>query len=104
MLIALSIVVSLIVPARGQTGPLQERILHPLGTPTRPILLQPSLSTERNSGDLRLPITSWITFSIFMRRVEEANLSLSAQRYNVPIAQAQLRAAALFPDPTMQAG
>src|SRR5215469_5640392 len=39
-----------------------------------------------------------------MRRVEEANLSLAAQRYNVPIAQAQLRSAALFPDPTMQAG
>jgi outer membrane protein, heavy metal efflux system len=35
---------------------------------------------------------------------EESNLSLAAQRYTVPIAQAQLTAASVFPDPSLQGG
>jgi outer membrane protein, heavy metal efflux system len=92
------------VQANAQNGSLESRILHPLGTPTRPILLKPPVSKESLGRFPALPITSWITFSTFMRRVDEANLALAAQRYNVPIAQAQLRAAAVFPDPTLQAG
>jgi Outer membrane efflux protein len=88
----------------AQNVPLEERILHPIRTPTRPILLKPSISKEAIGRLPALPIASWITFSNFMRRVEEANLSLAAQRYNVSIAQAQLTAASVFPDPTLQGG
>jgi outer membrane protein TolC len=99
-----AIVLILAASANGQNGLLEQRILHPIGTPTRPILLNPSISKEAIGRLPALPIASWITFSNFMRRVEEANLSLAAQRYNVPIAQAQLTAAAVYPDPTLQAG
>ena len=90
--------------ANAQNVPLEERILHPVGTPTRPILLKPSISKETVPGFPAFPIASWITFSNFMRRVEESNLSLAAQRYNVPIAQAQLTAASVFPDPSLTGG
>jgi len=103
-LIVLAIVLILAAGADGQNVPLEERILHPVGPPTRPILLKPSISKEAIGGFPALPIVSWITFASFMGRVEEANLSLAAQRYNVPIAQAQLRAASVFPDPTIQGG
>jgi cobalt-zinc-cadmium efflux system outer membrane protein len=88
----------------AQNVPLEERILHPAHTPTRPILLKPSISKEAIGRFPAVPIASWITFSKFMQRVEEANLSLAAQRYNVPIARAQLTAASVFPDPTVQSG
>jgi cobalt-zinc-cadmium efflux system outer membrane protein len=83
---------------------LSKAILHPIGPQSRPILLQPSKPKPLAGPTLELPIVSWVTFSIFMQRVEEANLSLAVQRYNVPIAQAQLRAASVLPDPMLQAG
>src|ERR1700747_616344 len=101
---AFAILLTLSLSARAQNVPLEEQILHPVGTPTRPILLQPSISKEGIAHFPAVPIASWITFSKYMQRVEEANLSLAAQRYNVPIAQAQLTAASVFPDPTVQSG
>jgi outer membrane protein, heavy metal efflux system len=103
-LIVSAIVLILAASANGQNGLLEQRILNPTDMPTRPILLKPSISKEAIGPLPALPITRWITFSNFMGRVEEANLSLAAQRYNVPIAEAQLRAAAVYPDPTLQAG
>ena len=101
---AFGILLILSLSTNAQDAPLRERILHPIGTPARPILLRPSISKETVPGFPALPIASWITFSNFMRRVEESNLSLAAQRYNVPIAQAQLTAASVFPDPSLTAG
>jgi outer membrane protein, heavy metal efflux system len=101
---AFGILLILSFSANAQDASLRERILHPIGTPARPILLRPSTSKETVPGFPALPISSWITFSDFMRRVEESNLSLAAQRYNVPIAQAQLTAASVFPDPSLQGG
>ena len=43
-----------------------------------------------------------ISFRDFIRQVEEANLDLAAQRYNVPIAQMQVLAAHVYPDPVIQ--
>jgi cobalt-zinc-cadmium efflux system outer membrane protein len=103
-LIVFAIVLVHTVRADAQNVPLEGRILHPIGTPTSPIRLKPSISQEAIGRLPALPITSWITFPNFMQRVEEANLSLAAQRYNVSIAQAQLTAASVFPDPTLQAG
>jgi cobalt-zinc-cadmium efflux system outer membrane protein len=104
LLLIFAVTVVYAVGADAQDASLQSRILHPLGTPSRPILLNPSGSKEAMGRLQALPITSWITFSNFMERVDEANISLAAQRYNVSIAQAQLKAAAVFPDPTLQAG
>lgn len=42
-----------------------------------------------------------ISFHDFIRQVEEANLDLAAQRYNVPIAQMQVLAAHVYPDPVI---
>jgi len=88
----------------AQNVPLEGRILHPVGTANRPILFKPSTSKEAIGRFPGLPIASWVTFSNFMARVDAANLPLAAQRYNVPIAKAQLTAASVFPDPALQAG
>ena len=45
-----------------------------------------------------------INFQDFMKNLYSSNISLAAQRFNVPIAHAQLRAAGIYPDPTFQAG
>ena len=103
LLIVAGLILTLAARADSQDNGLEERILHPTGTQTRPILLQPTIPRKVTSPIPPLPIISWVTFSLFMRQVEEANLFLAAQRYNVPIAEAQLRAAAVFPDPTLQA-
>jgi cobalt-zinc-cadmium efflux system outer membrane protein len=108
-IVKISLIVFVIVSihticADAESVPLQERIVRPVGAPTRPILLKPSISKEALSRFPALPITNWITFSNFMVQVEKANLYLAMQRYNVPIAQAQLTAASVFPDPTLQAG
>jgi cobalt-zinc-cadmium efflux system outer membrane protein len=89
---------------QAQNDPLGEHVLTPVGTPSRPILLKPSVPRESVGSLPTVTISSWVTFSNFMQRVEDANLSLAAQRYNVPIAQAQLTAASVFPDPTLQIG
>ncbi|MGA2410326.1 MAG: TolC family protein [Candidatus Binataceae bacterium] len=89
-----------------------DRILRPLGNPTSPIRLKaPSTSAPFQISPVEaarplaaLPITASINFHDFMQQVEEDNLALAAQRYNVPIAQAQLKAAAVYPNPMFQAG
>ena len=45
-----------------------------------------------------------INFQDFMKNLYSSNISLAAQRFNVPIAHAQLKAAGVYPDPTFQAG
>jgi len=101
------------VSTSAQYGPIEGRILKPIGTPTNSSLPNvPSVATTHRSTspiDLTgalpdVPIASRIKFREFMRQVEEANLALAAQRYNVPIARAQLTAASVYPDPTFQAG
>jgi hypothetical protein len=47
------------------------------------------------------PASEELTYDAFIREVVEANLDYAAQRYNVDVAQAQLAAAKLIPNPTM---
>src|SRR5271170_7885060 len=90
--------------------PLENRILTPLGSPSAPVHLKVPTSNENYPSPTAarplpaLPITNWITFQDFMRLVEEQNLLLAAQRYNVPIAEAHLIASHVYPDPAFQAG
>ena len=100
----LAILLIIVVCADAQDAALKANILHPIGTPSGPVHVKPSISTETTGLLPGLPITSSISFPDFMRRVEETNFALAAQRYNVPIAQAQLKAASVLPDPTFQAG
>jgi outer membrane protein, heavy metal efflux system len=51
-----------------------------------------------------LPTSYKITFREFMGYLQDSNISLAAQRFNIPIAQAQLKAARVYPDPTFQSG
>lgn len=44
------------------------------------------------------------TFSSFLKQFGESNLELLAQRYGVPIAEAQVAVARVFPDPVITAG
>jgi outer membrane protein TolC len=100
------------VPSNAQDEPVANRILKPLGNPTSPVRLQmrPNAAkfqfspTEAARPFPASPITAWINFHDFMQQVEEANLALAAQRYNVPIAKARLTATSVYPDPAFQAG
>jgi cobalt-zinc-cadmium efflux system outer membrane protein len=110
-LMAFVLVLILTVRLSAQVGPISNRILHPIGTPTNPIRLKVLSSntyrispTETARPLPALPINKWITFPDFMKQVEEANLALAAQRYNIPIAKAQLTMASVYPDPDFQAG
>ena len=51
-----------------------------------------------------LPTTGKTTFREYMQRVEASNLDLAAQSFNVPISEAQLLAARIYPDPVFQVG
>jgi cobalt-zinc-cadmium efflux system outer membrane protein len=46
----------------------------------------------------------FMSFRPFMHELEESNLDLAAQAYNVPIASAQADAAQVYPDPVFQGG
>jgi len=48
--------------------------------------------------------TQDISFRDFLQEVERSNLDYAAQRYNVSIAEAQVAAARVFPDPAFQSG
>ena len=87
--------------------------LTPVGSSRKPVLLNQRVpfiaptyrSTSPNEIIAQLPglpVTNWIPFREFMEKVEEANLTLTAQRYNVPIAGAQLTAASVYPNPTFE--
>jgi cobalt-zinc-cadmium efflux system outer membrane protein len=45
-----------------------------------------------------------ISFKTFLQEVERSNLDYAAQRYSVSIAEAQLTAARVYPNPTLQSG
>lgn len=51
-----------------------------------------------------LPIVGKTTFREYMERVEASNLDLAAERFNIPISNAQLLSARIYPDPDFQAG
>ena len=59
---AFGILLILSFSTNAQDASLREHILHPIGTPARPILLTPSISKETVPGFPALPIASWITF------------------------------------------
>ncbi|HTT75450.1 MAG TPA: TolC family protein [Candidatus Binataceae bacterium] len=106
--LALMLMQAAVSSAANET--LQNRILTPIGPPTAPVSLKVPATVENylNSGKARplpsLPIRTWVTFSDFVHLVEEDNLALAAQRYNVSIADAHLTAAYVYPDPTLQGG
>ena len=106
--------------AFAEDEPIESRIMKPVGAPTQPIhlnqhpLQSPTAKALANPASLNsvetieqlpgLPLIGRITFREFMGQVESANLAFAAQRYNIPIARAQLTASAVYPDPTFQAG
>jgi cobalt-zinc-cadmium efflux system outer membrane protein len=59
-----------------------------------------SIHTESSSGST----TSKLTLRQFINEVARSNVDLAAQRYNVSIAQAQLVAARVSPNPTLSVG
>ncbi len=48
--------------------------------------------------------TQEISFKTFLQEVERSNLDYAAQRYSVSIAEAQVTAARVYPNPTLQSG
>jgi cobalt-zinc-cadmium efflux system outer membrane protein len=48
--------------------------------------------------------TQEISFKTFLQEVERSNLDYAAQRYSVPIAEALVTAARVYPNPTLQSG
>jgi outer membrane protein, heavy metal efflux system len=110
LLIALALILMQSAGSSAADQTLQNRILTPLGSPSAPVRLQLPIAGKNYPSPTAarplpaLPITNWITFADFIRLVEEQNLALAAQRYNVPIAEAHLTAAHVYPDPTFQAG
>jgi cobalt-zinc-cadmium efflux system outer membrane protein len=104
--------------ANAQDQSIKERVTSPAGLPRLPQLLtstaqmgnrQPSSLASTENLKITEPLpglpTSYkITFSEFMGYLRDSNISLAAQRFNIPIAQAQLKAARIYPDPTFQAG
>lgn len=69
-----------------------------------PALLTSTENLEISMPLPGLPTTYKISFHEFMKDLQDSNISLAAQRFNIPIAQAQLVAARTYPDPTFQAG
>jgi cobalt-zinc-cadmium efflux system outer membrane protein len=110
LLITLALIFVQAAGSNAADQTLQNRILTPLGNPSAPVQLKvPTINENYPSPTAArplpsLPITNWITFADFMRLVEQQNLALAAQRYNVPIAEARLTAAHVYPDPAFQAG
>ncbi|MGA6973659.1 MAG: hypothetical protein WBY93_18675, partial [Candidatus Binatus sp.] len=111
---------ALATPVHAQNAPIANHTLNPIGALTNPIASNqfppqaPSTAASANPGSLGaietieqlpgLPLTGQITFRQFMDQVQSANLALAAERYNIPIARAQLTASSVYPDPTFQAG
>jgi outer membrane protein TolC len=99
----------------GHFSAVEHQILRPTGPPTKSVLLnQPVSTVSANEGAALssetanrlsgLPIVGEITYREFMREVQASNLTLAAQRYDVPIARAELVAASVRADPTLQTG
>ena len=100
----LSILVSLAFLGASLSGASAGEASVPLPQPSepKPILQSaPPLSTQATWR----PSTLYpIAFQEFVQEVELSNLDLAAQRYNVSIAEAQLVAARVYPNPTLQFG
>jgi outer membrane protein, heavy metal efflux system len=105
-------------PANAQDQSIKERVTSPAGLPKLPQFISTlTPGTNRppsvlaSTEDLKiteplpgLPLNYKITFREFMGYLQDSNISLAAQRFNIPIAQAQLKAARTYPDPTFQSG
>ncbi len=104
--------------AQAQAQSIRERVTSPAGAPRLPQLETPAAAANNrvpsplaSTEDLNfrepvpgLPTSYKITFREFMGYLQDSNISLAAQRFNIPIAQAQLKAARIYPDPTFQSG
>jgi len=91
----------------GQHGPNTLSGPTPLVRLSAPIVAAaagPATAAEISEQLPGLAIVGTITFREFMQRVESSNLALAAERYNVPIAKAQLIASRVYPDPQLQVG
>jgi cobalt-zinc-cadmium efflux system outer membrane protein len=63
-----------------------------------------SISIDPSGYAATAPGADVLTFSAFVNQVLRANLDLAAQRFNVPIAKAQLAAARVSPNPVLNFG
>jgi len=100
---------------RAQDRGLQERILRPVGAPGQVLKLEPPVAravrpevgeehVELINALPGMHIERTVSFTRFIDEVEQSNLALAAQRFNVPIARAEMAAARVYPDPIVQAG
>jgi outer membrane protein, heavy metal efflux system len=106
------------VTANAQSQSIKEKVAAPAGPPklhqlktsatesnSRP---GSSLASTENLNLMEplpgLPTSYKITFREFMEYLLNSNISLAAQRFNISIAQAQLKAARTYPDPAFQSG
>ena len=62
-----------------------------------------SLATSQARAE-KTPAQNPSAFAEYISQVERENLELLAQRYAVPIAEAQIDVAKVFPDPSLQGG
>jgi len=106
------------ISANAQSQSLQEKVTSPAGPPMLPQLNTSATEANRRSRsslastenlDLNVPLpglpTSYkISFHEFMEYLQNSNISLAGQRFNIAIGQAQLKAARTYPDPTFQSG
>lgn len=91
----------------GTSVPAPPAQLTPLEWPLSARHHIPTLFAETGQLDLNtmfpeLQTLQEISFRDFIRQVEEANLDLAAQRYNVPIAQMRILVAHVYPNPVIQ--
>jgi cobalt-zinc-cadmium efflux system outer membrane protein len=106
------------ISASAQDQSIKARVTSPAGPPRLPQLNtsapeannrpRSSLASTENLAITEplpgLPTSYKITFREFMQYLQESNISLAAQRFNIPIAQGQLKAARIYPDPVFQSG
>ena len=114
--IAMIIATMNVIPTYAQSQSIKEKVTSPAGPPRLPQL--DTSATEANTRPRSslastehlnvteplpgLPTSYKITFREFMGYLQDSNVSLAAQRFNISIAQAQLKAARIYPDPTFQ--
>ena len=120
LLLIVAVMISLsAIPVRAQEQSKNDEISVPSIMPTRlPRILHSGMqmkndgttsltSTENLEIGTQLPglrTTYRIRFQEFMKFLQESNIALAAQRMNLPIAQAQVTSAKVYPNPTFQAG
>ena len=67
-------------------------------------LLEGPGAAQAPAGSASPPAVRTIHLRDFLAEVERSNLDLAASRFNVPVAEAQVALARLFPDPQLTAG